>query len=219
MSDISLLSATVQSWGFITKTIYCTEDESSVFKSHTYTHTHTHITVCMIFIPIFVHPPTDILAQTVQWKQAALRSQQTIRVFPAASSDVLNNNSSGLQLSSHAIRLHRYSTCAEHTQSACKRDQMTEMDASAAFIIFQYAGCVTRPSSCYTVSMFLTAQNQRESERWVHGILHLLRQRCYTEWTDSLTECWMISLEHPDEGLSRLKSHVFNLAALIKAAT
>lgn len=136
-----------------------------------------------------VLPPTDILAQTVQWKHAALGSQQRVSCAP---SDVLNNMGSGLQLSGRGAGLHRYSTRTKHTQSACERDEMTKTDASAAFIIFQYAGCVTRPSSCCAVSMFLTARNRKESKSWVHAILHLLRQRWQTEWTDNSTECWMI---------------------------
>lgn len=119
----------------------------------------------------------------------------------------------------HTDWKHNSTHSSTHTPAACERNQMTKTDASAAFIIFQYARCVTRPSSCYAVSMFLTAWDRKESQRWAHTILHLRRQRCSTEWTDNLTECWMISLEHPDEGLSRLKSRVFNLAELIKAAT
>ena len=156
-----------------------------------------------------VHLTTDILAHR--------RSENTIRVFPAARCDVLNNNGSGLQLSGDVAGLLRYSTRTEHTLS--ERKEMTKTDASAAFIISQYAGCVTRPSSCYAVSMFLTAWIRKESKHRVHAILHLLKRRCQTEWTDNLTECWMISLEHLDGGLSRMKEHVFNLAGLIKAAT
>lgn len=155
-----------------------------------------------------VHPPTD----------AALVSRQAIRLFPAAQTDVLSNNGK-LQLSRHVGALHFHSTRSKHTLSAWERNEMTKTDAWAAFIIFQYAACVTRPSSRYAVSMFLTAWNRKESRCWIHAILHLLRQRHEPEWSGNLTECWMISLEQSDEGLSRLKSHVYNLAGLIKAAT
>lgn len=67
----------------------------------THTNTDTHTCACMrIFIPIlYIHLQTywHNLCTDCEWKHAARRSQQTIRVFSAAQSDVLNNNGSGLQ--------------------------------------------------------------------------------------------------------------------------
>lgn len=185
--------------------IQCTEDESSRLIKYTLQ--------CSwgIFIPLlYIHLQTYWHRL---WVETSCLGISADRVFPAAQSDVLNNNGSAEKPRRRSARL------LNSHQTHTERDEMTKTDVSAAFIIFQYSGCVTRPSSCSAVSMFLMAWNRKQSKCWVHAILHLLRQRCQTEWTDYLTECRMISLQHPGECLSRLRRQVFNHAELIKDAT
>lgn len=104
-------------------------------------------------------------------------------------------------------------------RTACEPGQMPKTEASVFFIIFRYAACVMRPSSCYAASMFLTAPHQRSQHAERASYFIPPRQLPWAERADNLAECWMISLEHPDKGLSQLKSHAFNLALLIKADT
>jgi len=68
------------------------------------------------------------------------------------------------------------------TMLACERKGLTKTDVSSAFIIFQYAGCATRPSSCYVVSMLLTVWNHR-------GVKML--GTCHTSSSEAAQKDWM----------------------------